>query len=222
MSRTHPNLVGHWRFEDNLLDASGNGNNGTVGEGSAAYAAGRFSRAWSNDDTRYVDLGNPSSLRITGPLTMGVWANIAGGQPTRQGIVAKIEFDGNNRSWGLHYTAGGVLEFFINGTGLAGGNRGAGSTITTFSGWAHFVGVFRPGQAVELWKDGVLIASNTTSIPETLYDSSMPVLIGAYSDAGTDRRFQGLIDDVRIYNAALSAVDIRHVMIGQQPQRRYA
>jgi hypothetical protein len=66
-------LQGYYRFEQNLLDSSGKGNNGTA-IGSISYPAGyHIYGMHTNDAYSAVDIGNDASLSITGNLTLSLW-----------------------------------------------------------------------------------------------------------------------------------------------------
>ena len=221
----HPNLRGFWRLENTMLDASGNGNNGTVGAGSAAYADGKLGKAWDNDVTRYITAGNASMLQITGAVTISVWI-----RPTtlsfgsaQCGVVAKFQSSGNQRGYALTLTDDGNvrMDVYRDGTITPVTRASASASLNV---WTHFAGVFTPGISIRIYKNGVLAESVGTS-EIVIHNSSSNLLIGGLGvDGGVpeNRRFRGQLDEVQIYNAALDSNDIRRVMMGQMPQRRYA
>jgi hypothetical protein len=214
----HPNLRGFWRLENTLLDASGNGNNGTVGAGSAAYAAGELGRAWDNDATRFVDLG--AAGKITGALTACAWvnpnvaANVAG-----KGIVGRYGSSGNF-SWLLSYRVTGTMIVALSGDGTT--TITAETSILPVGAWSHVAMTYAPASRIAVYLNGNLASEVTSGVPAALFDTSINTRIGAQIDDNVTRRFQGQIDEVQIYNAALDANDIRRVRMGQMPQRRYA
>jgi hypothetical protein len=221
----HPNLKGFWRMENTLLDASGNGNNGTVGAGSAAYADGKLGSAWDNDITRYITAGNASMLQITGAITISAWI-----RPTtlsfgslQCGVVAKFQASGDQRGYAVTFADDGSvrMDVYADGT-IIPVTRAV--TAVSLNVWTHISGFFVPGLSVGIYKNGILAQSANTSTT-SIHNSSSNLLIGGLGiDGGVpeNRRFRGQIDEVQIYNAALDANDIRRVMMGQMPQRRYA
>jgi hypothetical protein len=214
----HPNLRGFWRFENTLLDASGNGNHGTVGAGSAAYAAGKLGRAWDNDPTRFVDLG--AAGKITGALSACAWVNpnVAANLAAR-GIVGRYGSAGNF-SWLLSYRITGTMFVVLSGDGTTGVN--AETSILPVGSWSHVAMTYSPASRIAVYLNGNLASEVTSGVPAALFDTSTNTRIGAQIDDSTARRFQGQIDEVQIYNAALDANDILRVVMGQMPQRRYA
>ena len=78
----------------------------------------------------------------------------------------------------------------------------------------HLAGVYRPGEAMELYVDGQLHARNTSGIPARQFsENGMNVLIGARNACG-NCGWDGYLDDVRIYARALSASEVRDVVRG--------
>ena len=62
------------------------------------------------------------------------------------------------------------------------------------------------GSTIRLYKNGVEIKSGATSMSSIAHTNSA-LIIGARADLAADY-FEGLIDDVRIYNKALSAAEV--------------
>ena len=72
------------------------------------------------------------------------------------------------------------------------------------------VGVFSPNNSIKLYKDGVIIANSSTAISGIAYQTGDLLKIGRRS-AENQSYFAGLIDDVRIYNRALSDAEIKAI-----------
>jgi hypothetical protein len=162
----------------------------------------------------YVDCGNPSMLDFgTGDFTISAWINMTA---TERGTVyAK----GGDNSGGVRYT-------FAMGEGNNDGKmtlttdddstkvQAMGDTIVNDGTW-HHVATMRSGTDLLVYVDGALDGTNT--VPEG-YDlsgtSQANALIGAITDARDatgatlEKFFAGIIDDVRIYNRALSAEEV--------------
>ena len=153
-----------------------------------------------------VDLGNPSHLQITGPMTVMAWVIPDADQNTE--IISKL---GNvpNRGFSLQTEpdVGEPWAQFVIATD--------GST-TMSSGWTlssmdlntlyHLVGVFEPSVAVRIYQNGVLHNENTTGVPATQHDPGNNVLIGRRPDGGGP--FDGLVGDGRIYGRAMGPAEI--------------
>ncbi len=76
--------------------------------------------------------------------------------------------------------------------------------------WTHFAGVRRDNDKIELFVDGVSKGTEPFVLPGPHSDQSS---IGAERRSSTDirNRFDGLIDDVRVYSRALSAAEIAYL-----------
>jgi hypothetical protein len=214
MGRTHPNLVGHWRFENNLMDTSGNGNDGTVGAGSAAYAAGKIGRAWDSNATRWVVV--PASDGFAGSqMTFAFWAKRTSW--TRAGAILEKYFTASNQR-GFTITEDNISEsnrlsvsFSTNGMSFE--RLYSDDGFFENGVWIHGVVVFEAG-AVRIYKNGVLFTS-LTSTQTAIFNSNTALAIGRYVQTGTS--FVGLLDEVCIYKAALAPHQIAAIYNGVDP-----
>lgn len=203
---TPSNLVGFWKLDDGTgttaVDSSGNGYSGTLYNG-AAWSTGKYNGALSFDGTDdYVNLGNPSGLQITGAMTLSAWVYID--TFTNNGRIIAKQGNSSNRGWTLNVEGTGCGSFQIasNASTAVIVNSGA----LTAGQWVHLAGVYEPGTALRIYVNGVLNNSNTTAIPSSQYNNSLNVNIGRRPDNSC--YFDGKIDEVRVYNRALSASEI--------------
>jgi len=213
-------LVGYWDFDEmggtTATDKSGNGNTGTLGGGTAAYRP-----TWSQgvqplsggkpgggalkfdgvDD--YVNAGNGSSLQAYSEFSVSAWVY----QTSETGQYDWIVDKGGNTSgaWGVSIqNASDEIWIFRNG-----GSVYWDTDITVQKNkWLHLVFVKNSSNNAWLYIDGVQKASTTGFIVNAA--SGLSVAIGAWLN-GPTHYFNGLIDDVRIYNRALSEAEIRYL-----------
>ena len=191
-------LVGWWRFDGNLTDASGNGNHGTVGEGSAAYAAGVYGQAWDNDATRYVTIS--PGIEMTENMTFAFWI-----RRTASGNFAVISRRNTTLQGYTVFLLSGVLNFDFRADESIRWNTGWTAPANT---WAHVV-LTRTASQVTLFVNGIQQAFSTSASDVGEVGSPTgPTNIGA---TGNDAslRFNGQIDNAMIYNRALSASEIK-------------
>ncbi len=186
-------LVASYSFEGNASDASGNGNNGTV-NGDAQFVAGHVGTALDCDGTDdYVSTDKVASqLGIGGnsARTVSSWVftrSFADGGIYDMGArVNGQDFSlrtlATDNLWRIQYW-GGDLDF----------------TLDTMDKWVHFTHV-HDGVNTKIYANGYLIVDweVTLDTPDT-----NPFQIGLYGWPGNF--FDGLIDEVRVYNRALSA-----------------
>jgi hypothetical protein len=205
-------LVGYWPLNGNGDDASGNGNHGTV-VGNVTPVADRFGTPSSamrfpNNRANYVDLGQPPSLLIKGAMSVTAWVRAE--TITQSGRIIAKQGPSSARSWGLNLEAAGHARFDI---GVNPTDRfRADSAVLTFgpTDWWHIAGVFRPGESVNLYINGVLAKSEATSLTTQWIENGLNVNIGRRPEPGTP--WNGDIDEVRMYNRALSDAEVMGVM----------
>lgn len=197
-----PGLVAYWRFDegsgDTIADCTSNALAGKMEAG--AWIAGKKGGALSFDGG-FVSFGSPAKLSGTGALTVMAWireAKVDSG--LTQYIVGKTSAAGV-RGWRL----GTEPPAFSMSTSGEGGVETTGGTVPEGT-WVHVAAVFQPGVAVELYVDGARVVRNTNSRSTALVASTDELRIGTRSD-GTFP-FIGAIDDVRIYDRALSEAEI--------------
>src|SRR3989344_1357743 len=208
--------VGYWKMGEaswtnncsttSVTDSSGNGNNGTScpnGTGISAPSVGKFGNAPDlNGSTQYLSAAHSTSLDITGSITVAGWMKSDNTSGTHY-IASKGDFT-NSRLWGL-LQSNTTIQFFINGSsGYTLLTSDAGSMPDT--NWHHVAGVY-DGTNMNIYVDGILAKS--TAKTGTINSSSVAVLIGTLINNGSNQEFfDGKLDEVRIYNRALSASEV--------------
>ncbi|MCU0914456.1 MAG: LamG domain-containing protein [Planctomycetes bacterium] len=208
-------LVGYWPLNGDGQDASGNNLHGTVSKATPVadrlgYPDSAMSFTGAADCS--VNLKDPVELRLTGAMTLAAWVNLKKGNTNNCRIIAKSG-GGGARSFSLNIeaTSGGVTfpATFQIGTGGGASNMSVlDKKPLATDEWAHMVGIYRPGEVMEVYVNGELRNTNTTSIPATQHTANnLAVLIGN-RHAATNCGWNGLIDEARIYGRALSAADV--------------
>lgn len=183
-------------------DYSGKNNHGTVyGAGTPPPATpGALGYTFDGLDD-YIDVGNNASLNITNAITISAWIK---GVVNSQfyGIISKDKYTvPASRSYSFVISDTNKLRLFLGSD--------ASSTINSINNvpnnaWTHVVGTF-DGTTEKLYINGAF-DNSISSIPITL--SSVSVIIGAINPATPAYFFNGSIDEVRIYNRALSQGEI--------------
>ena len=206
-------LVAWWRAEGNADDSIG-ANNGMLTSG-ASFAAGRVGQAFSfNGIHQFVKVPQTASLNaFSNQMTIEFWmyANPGNLMNNYQGLVTSdyygIEisdgYGGNvGINWYLNTTTGEHLISSVNGGG-----------IPVSSGvWHHIAGTY-DGAKLQLYIDGLPIGNAPTASGIIL-----PMLTNSFVAIGSDdgrtycgctgRYFWGLLDEVSLYNRALSSNEI--------------
>jgi PKD repeat protein len=212
-------LVGWWRAEGNGLD-SASSNNTTV-SGSVTYAAGRSGQAFSfNGSDGYADKTSPdSSLNIGNQSwTISAWVKSSCSGTSNQYIVSRYECGWASDCtsaypavYELYLTGDGYATFYVRST-ASDGVGAADSADLRDGAWHHISGVLDRGSSeLKLFVDGRLKNSTSASGLGSINDSGSPLEIGRIfrqSWGSPGYYFNGLIDEVRIYNRALTASEV--------------
>jgi len=209
-------LVGYWPLDEDGTDASGNGLDGTV-NGNVTPVEDRFGNPNSalqfpGTADSHVAIEDRVELQVTGAMTLAAWVVAdAGMQGNNNGRIFAKQAGGGSRSWSLNTENAGLPATFQvaqDGGTIVGID---GSSLPTGE-WVHLAGVYKPGEALEVYVNGKLDAANTSGVPkEQFSNNGQSVLIGA-RNACDNCGWLGSIDDVVIYNRALTEAEIGKLM----------
>jgi hypothetical protein len=211
-------LVSRWTFDgsdvtDKVYDRVG-GNDGYFvgGATSSAKTIGKVGQALSfNGSNNYVNLGNILDMGENN-FSISAWArSTSTAVGNNNGIVYKR---GTSSSVDKGYRLNmpnGTFNFHI-ADGINFKTLTAGSTGSYNNGqWHHVVAVADRGTDMRIYVDGVL-ANTTTETNVGNIDSPIPLAIGSLAAGGaTYHPFLGALDDVRIYNRALNASEVKQI-----------
>jgi hypothetical protein len=221
-------LAGWWKMDEGagttLEDASGRGHGGTLG-GSAAWEKGRQGKALSFDGRQAHVRIHPFFESIRNTFTIALWAfPRATLLITREGNTGGPELKGHRfaifPTHGKHFGAGHA------GVGLSIGTNGISvfehadahlpSPLVYASavrGWTHVAVVYADREPV-LYVDGQRAKAGMKSTREVHPSCELG---GGASSYGS---YDGLLDDVRIYDRALSEAEVRALALtGERPWR---
>jgi hypothetical protein len=192
-------LVSSWPGDGNANDIA-DGNDGMLANG-ATFAAGRVGQAFSLDGVNdHVLLGNPANLQLQN-FTIAAWIKLAtlAIRPTSCPLVVAYGQEGYalGISSGSDRCPARPRELFLTRVGLDGVLQGV---IIPNTNW-HHVAVTKSQGAVVFYLDGVGTKVAMSYDPGFSFATSLS--IGIRADILEDA-FPGLIDEVEIYNRALS------------------
>ena len=197
------NPNGYWEFENNTNDTAGM-NNGTFNGGTAVYATGKVDQAIDLDGTDdYVDI--PYS---TDPTAYTVTAWVEPTDVTSVNIVYRGTANPSQFSHQLRITSGSKFEHY---TWDGQSRTVTGTTTVQANTWYHVAMVASNGGTVRLYVNGVEEGTPVGTI-NSLWTDGDRFYVGNTSPVGGF--FDGLIDDVRIYEQVLSAADIQTIYSG--------
>lgn len=211
-------LVGYWPLENSAsgataYDESVNSNNGTYSAGSST-TTGKVGQAWTDTNiTEYVTIPDSASLNLGTKMTISAWVkNVnSNGQPA---ILTKWSYNPAAGSWAFQTTPGGTnLRMFVKASGTDEGLNYVDSTNANMAkdAW-YFVtmvydGSLNNSERVKLYLNGAQLSTTTNgTIATTLTASTHALRIGDF--AGLNRYWSGPIDEVKMYDRALTQNEI--------------
>ena len=193
-----------------VADTSGYDITGIV-QGATWTTTGRYGGALQFDgSSSYVDLGNPVPLQITGSMTWSAWMQAAATPTDDVNLVAKSD---DVSGWQLKTTRStGPRTFAVAVSGGPDDFAQRHSTNVRLLGvWYHVAGVYdATARTLDIYINGELDNGTLSgTVPASQMDSPVNVNIGRRSGGF---HFNGIIDNVRIYNRALNQTEIQSDM----------
>ena len=216
--RLSKGLVGCWLMNEGCgttnADVSGNGNIGTIS--SATWSAGKFGSCLSFDgDGDYVDLGAKDFVGNRYSLSISGWFYVPSGEGTPSYRFFSQRYGGGNIYtvdvyWYNPYTTN-LFRFVVrNSSDTLAYADGPATAKPTPGKWNHFVGVY----------DGInatcyinTIAGTPVALAGPTKSGSVSSMIGALASTTPANFWNGFIDNVMVYNRALSAAEIAKLYI---------
>ena len=212
-----PNLVAWWKFDDGsgttASDSSGNRNHGTL-NGDPQWVTGCFDGALEFDGSGdYVNIGYSPMLALN-EFTVSAWVNIAtepgtfGVHGTRVG--GEYTFDLKVMTANVHGDIGDGAAWIDTAIDIESGHTGTtgqGGNLDVATWYMITYVIGNMNQEVRLYLDGDLKRTIAISGTPLLMTSAQSMRVG-HTGYG-DEWMNGRMDDVRIYNRALTAAEIK-------------
>jgi fibronectin type 3 domain-containing protein len=180
-----------------VTDASGNGHNGTI-SGATWTTSGKYGNALVfNGSGALVTINNATTLQLSTAMTLEAWVNPSTVSSAWRDVIFKADDN-----------------YYLEGTSMTSGRPAMGgkfassplygTTALAVNTWTHLAATY-DGTTTRLYVNGTQVASHAQTGP--MASSTNPLQIGGDSLYG--QFFQGTIDEVRIYNVALTAAQIQ-------------
>ena len=207
-------VVGLWLFDegqgDTVKDSSGN--DGVI-EG-AQWADGKFGKGLQFDgETTRVVIPSSDSLNVPEQVTMEAWVFPTELHGDINAVAQKWGDLTNRRQYQLGaIDVDGTARFYISHTGTD-HQRPIGEGIPT-NQWTHLAGTF-DDQTIRVFVNAKLSAELES--PGVINQSDLDFFIGGYGpddEYAQNRHFNGIIDEVRVSDVALTEDDIKLSMEG--------
>ena len=193
-------LVGYWTFDDasgdTATDSSGNNNTGTL-TGDPVWTSGKKGGALEFDGSGdYINAGDVDSVDGLSTVTVAMWVKP---ESSIFGLAIDKAQSSSQSRLSIENSSELAPKFYISNSG------GVSFGTLEQNKWAHLIGTY-DGVTMKTYVNGSLV--NSSALSTTVSDTSNPLLIGGRNSANP-LYFTGLIDDVRIYNTALSAEEVQ-------------
>jgi hypothetical protein len=197
-----PNLVGYWRLED-VNDSGTNGYNLT-NSGVVTFTSGKFNNAGNfNGTNQYLTIADVScpNLEIPGQKTFVAWCKPS--TVSQQGAIAYKGNDGGAEYYGIYIDAAGYFHYVATNAGT----KAIVSSIQAEIGqWYLVVGKTDATDTV-IFVNGTFDRLGTTA---NAADTNQPFMVGLF----VNQYFGGLIDEVSVFNRALTDGEINSLYNG--------
>ncbi|MDC0143728.1 protein kinase [Verrucomicrobia bacterium] len=217
-------LVAYYPFNGNAKDESGNGNDGEAkGATLAVDRHGKENKAYQfkrSEEANHIEIPNPTDLHESKVKTISVWIQVpntghGGGQ-----LIRNYSDDTHGEN-GWKLAAQGNTKpgsLFIIDERKSRKSRVVKSFKFNEERWYHLVSIDNDSQT-KLYLNGREIASQKITAASATKPNTRPLLIGGFMDpTRLQGGFNGKIDDVRIYDRALSEEEITALYDLEKPK----
>ena len=207
--------VGFWSFEGNLEDISGSGNDATAG-GSDAISYSRSGVAFANGansscqyidftGNNYLSVADTASRELTDQYSVSAWVYPHADESTGNHYSSKKSIVSKDQNFDISLENGQVVWQWNDGA-----NELTSASTLPLEQWTHVAVTFAQGEQI-IYINGTADASSANS--DAVSASSYPIYVAtaANSSSGavqSSRNFDGLIDEVRVYEVAQSQSEI--------------
>jgi alpha-tubulin suppressor-like RCC1 family protein len=209
-------LVAYYPFTGNANDGSGNGNHGTVyGASLTTDKFGNTNNAYSFDGVNdYINISDSSSLDLTTQFTLSAWIYPTSlmQDPAQGGIISKVGGVGGNNGYQFVITdtnSSILCQFNAAGESWPSNSLIASNNVP-LNEWSHVVCTY-DNNTSRIYYNGTLVGSKVIG-SKSIVNSSSNFRIS--SDDNGNVWFAGSIDEIAVYNRALSASEIQQLYGG--------
>jgi len=209
-------LVAEWHFDEGsgsvLVDSSGNGNDGVIH--GATWVEGKYGAALRFDGVDdYVEVPDSPSLDITDTITIEAWVEPTSTIQDSGAAICTKGTGAGGESWNLDIISDG-FRFMRRQNDGASDIKAVSGTFSSVQ-WYHLVGVVDGGHIL-IYVNGVKTTGNSYTRSFDINDHIVSIGSRQHRSGAYDLNFNGIIDEVRIYNRALTADEIKQHYEGMQ------
>lgn len=226
LNGTEANLVGYWRFENDLLDETAN-NNDLTNNNSATFASdpaftgtNEYAVDLEKDSSQYLSItdANQTGLDVSEDISIEAWIKLETLPSANIYLIAsKFEIN-NDRAYSFYVDITGTLRIRISDDGTGNSSHylvhKSSTVVDSFLGiWLHVAFSWDMSAPASVFyfngKNENGTKQSGTTIGANIYNSSAPFSIGCEFNSGsTQNFFDGLIDCVRVWSDIRSSSEI--------------
>jgi len=214
-AKVDPSLLLYFDFEggqgDIVKDRSSYGNDGTI-QGKAKWVDGQFGKGLELDGSFFILVPECDEFKITNEVTLASWQKFKSLDANYNFLVCRWAWaKGSNRCYET-FLAKGVPGMIVSSDGTdAGASRADAKEAVKTDKWYNIVGAF-DGSKVKIYVDGEEMGA--AEYKGKIVAGVGPITIGDNNEGiAPDYRFVGVIDEVAVYNRALSQNEIKQKMM---------
>jgi hypothetical protein len=210
-------LVAYYPFDGNARDQSGNGNNGVVH--SATLTSDRLGHSHSaynfNGISSYIEVVNGAPFDFANNMSLAFWVNLAASQPSDATLFSKS--DHSNSGWFIKQNAGWTNQYYFvyrqsPADSWAGSDGHSWNlenpNFLNANQWYHLA-VTKMNTKTSTYLNGNLFNSYYGRDPLIKPNGNLPLTMGVKNQAGgLGQFFNGILDDIFIYNRTLAAHEV--------------
>lgn len=148
----------------------------------------------------HVDTGMPDGDKPTGGMTLTCWCK---GLASGGSAGSMMGTQGSSGNRGFHFGPNNTGTVFFTVASDATTLFATSVTGHSATVWTRYVGVYVPSTSVTIYRNGIQVTQNTTSVPASIYQANgRPLLLGDRGDQLNNAQFNGLLDDHRMIGRA--------------------
>ncbi|HJZ92422.1 MAG TPA: DUF1553 domain-containing protein [Gemmataceae bacterium] len=187
----------------------------TVRDGPAVYVPGRLGKALDLDGKRFVDVGNVGDFGFDDRFSLALWVNV---RQLTGALLSRAVDDPQGEGYGVHFV-NGKIQLHLTKRWLDDALRVETERKLEPGRWHHVAVTYdgsRLAAGVKVYIDGA--EAKTTTLLDELnqsFQTKEPLRIG--SGGGPDGRFNGLVDEVRVYGRVIEPAEASVLAVAATP-----
>ena len=194
------NLVGSWHLDNNPLDSSGNGNDGTT-SGNILNSTGRYNGSYEFDgETSHIEVPASTSINISKAITLSAWVKPKGTNVYPNRIIDKTG-GGAAIDYALTFGTTNKVHILMNAPGWV--DLGSSVNAIPNNNWTYVSATY-DGSYLSIYVNGIF--DNGVAHTGDILTNDLALRFGERGAGG--HKFNGTIDEVRIWNRSLNADEV--------------